>query len=201
MKYRTIVVDPPWQYRQTLAKNGAVSHYGVMTHADLLGLGVGDWADDSAHLYLWTTNAFMVQAHELAAAWGFDQKTILTWIKSPISLGFYFRNNTEHVLFCVKGSLRCARVDVPTAFEEPDGVAFNAPRGRHSEKPAAFYDMVMSISPGPYLDVFARKNRFNWDAFGNECWTAPHLQEYLPDDASKAFTAPGLPEPVRSPLL
>lgn len=177
MKYRTIVVDPPWQYRQTLAKNGAESHYVVMTHDDLLALPVGEWADENAHLYLWTTNAFMVQAHELAAAWGFDQKTILTWIKSPISLGFYYRNNTEHVLFCVKGSLRCARADMPTAFEEADGLAFNAPRGHHSAKPEAFFDMVQSMSPGPYLDVFSRQQRLGWSTWGNECFIAPGLPE------------------------
>ncbi len=168
MKYRTIVVDPPWQYRQKLAKNGAESHYNVMTHDDLLALPVGTWADDNAHLNLWTTNAFMVQAHELAAAWGFDQKTILTWVKSPIGLGFYYRNNTEHCLFAVKGSLRCARVDVPTAF--------SAPRGRHSAKPEAFFDMVQSMSPGPYLDVFSRQQRLGWDTWGNECFVAEGLE-------------------------
>jgi len=46
--------------------------------------------------------------------------------------------------------------------------AFVAPRGAHSEKPAAFYDLVERVSPGPYLDVFARAQRFNWDTFGNE---------------------------------
>ncbi len=172
-KYRTLVVDPPWAYRQTLAKNGAESHYGVMAQEDIKALPVADWAEANAHLYVWTTNAFMVQAHELVVAWGFDQKTILTWIKKPISLGFYYRNNTEHCLFAVRGSLRCSRVDVGTAFE--------APRGRHSEKPAAFYDMVESMSPGPYLDVFNRKQRLGWDAWGAE-----------------AYTPSGLPEPVRA---
>lgn len=184
MKYRTLVVDPPWQYRQTLAKNGAESHYTTAGIADIAAIPVGEWAEDNAHLYLWTTNAFMVQAHELATAWGFDQKTILTWVKSPISLGFYFRNNTEHVLFCVKGSLRCLRTDIGTAWEhvmeECDGAAFNAPRGRHSAKPQAFYDMVESMSPGPYLDVFNRNQRLGWDAWGFE-----------------AYTPEGLPEPVR----
>ena len=52
--------------------------------------------------------------------------------------------------------------DMPTAFI--------APRRAHSEKPAAFYDMVERMSPGPYLDIFARKQRFNWDSFGNEAF-------------------------------
>lgn len=39
----------------------------------------------------------------------------------------------------------------------------------HSVKPAAFYDLVERISPGPYLDVFGGRNtlRFGWDAWGD----------------------------------
>jgi N6-adenosine-specific RNA methylase IME4 len=37
--------------------------------------------DDSAHLYLWTTNAFLCEAHDVARAWGFNPKTLLTWGK------------------------------------------------------------------------------------------------------------------------
>ena len=111
----------------------------------------------------------MVQAHDLAATWGFVPKTILTWIKPRLGMGHYFRNNTEHVVFAVKGSLRTLRKDCRTAFE--------AQQGRHSEKPAAFYDMVESMSPGPYLDVFARKQRFGWDAWGAEVYTPEGLPE------------------------
>lgn len=163
MKWRTIVVDPPWQYRQTLAKNGAADHYDVQAINTIAAMPIGAYAESNAHLYIWTTNAFMVEAHDLAKAWGFDQKTILTWVKRPIRLGFYYRNNTEHVLFCVRGSLKTARNDCPTAFM--------APSGRHSEKPQAFYDMVETMSPGPYLDVFARKQRMGWDVAGNEVYS------------------------------
>jgi N6-adenosine-specific RNA methylase IME4 len=175
MKYRTIVVDPPWEYRQKFggplgqySKNrgpkpkGAAPLYGFMTQAELLALPLGEWADEKAHLYLWVTNSFMVDGHELAKAWGFEQKTILTWVKQRIGMGFYYRNTTEHVLFCVRGALPTQLHNTPTHF--------NAPRRGHSEKPAAFYDMVETMSPGPYLDVFARRQRFNWDTWGNECF-------------------------------
>jgi N6-adenosine-specific RNA methylase IME4 len=109
----------------------------------------------------------MEAAHGLARGWGFEQKTILTWVKPRVGLGYYFRNNTEHVLFCVKGSLAPLTVPLRTAF--------NWAQGRHSEKPAGFYDLVESVSPGPYLDVFARTHRFNWDAFGNEVYSAVSL--------------------------
>lgn len=175
--YRTIVVDPPWAYSQKWSggkelssrffkggtDRGAACKYDVMDQVAMLALPVGEWAAVDAHMYLWTTNAFMLDAYELMAAWGFAYKTTITWVKNQIGMGMYFRNTTEHVLFGVKGSLKCLRRDVPTHL--------NAPRGRHSEKPAAFYDMVETMSPGPYLDVFARRHRFNWDVYGNEVYS------------------------------
>ena len=173
MKYRTIVADPPWAYEDKLTMGSGIKHRGAATHYDCLSLEeiaalkVGEWAEPDAHLYVWTTNAFMVEAHELAKAWGFRQRTILTWCKTSFGMGHFYRNSTEHVLFCVRGSLPTARKDVPTHF--------TAPRGRHSAKPESFYDMVETMSPGPYLDVFARRQRMLWDTWGNECFTPDAL--------------------------
>ena len=174
MKYRTIVVDPPWEYKDSGGRHGFLNHYKGMSQAELLLLPVAEWADiDGGHLYLWTTNGFMEQAHQLARAWAFSQKTILTWIKAPgMGMGRYYRNTTEHVLFCVRGNLKVARRDTRTHFIAP-------PRG-HSVKPDAFYDMVESMSPGPYLDVFARRQRMGWDTYGLECFTPEELQDSLP---------------------
>ena len=35
-------------------------------------------------------------------------------------------------------------------------------------KPEAFLDLVEAVSPGPYLELFARRNRLGWDTWGNE---------------------------------
>jgi N6-adenosine-specific RNA methylase IME4 len=37
-----------------------------------------------------------------------------------------------------------------------------------SAKPEAFLDIVEQVSPGPYLEMFARRARFGWDYWGNE---------------------------------
>lgn len=162
--------DPPWEYNDKLRMGtgpkhrGAASHYICAPLEEIKTIPVGEWAEADAHLYLWTTNAFMVEGHELAEAWDFRVRTILTWCKTGFGMGHYFRNSTEHVLFCVRGSLKCLRKDVPTHFV--------APRGRHSEKPQSFYDMVETMSPGPYLDVFARRQRMGWSVYGNEVYSA-----------------------------
>lgn len=175
--YRSIVADPPWPYADAersqngralvgaLRADGSSSvnvamTYPAMTISDLKALEIPAASD--AHLYLWTTNSFMVEAHDLARAWGFNPKTICTWVKTQadgrpsMKTGYYFRGATEHFLFCVRGSLRLQTTDgLPTAYLWP--------RLPHSVKPDAFYDLVEQASPGPYAELFARRARFGWD--------------------------------------
>lgn len=40
------------------------------------------------------------------------------------------------------------------------------PRCGHSVKPAAFLDIVEQVSPGPYVELFARQPRLGWDSWG-----------------------------------
>jgi N6-adenosine-specific RNA methylase IME4 len=115
-------------------------------------LDVGQWArEDYCHLYLYTTNNFMPHAVELMKTWGFDHKTILTWVKPQIGLGSYFRNSTEHVLFGIRGDISTRRDDIPTHFE--------APAIGHSIKPEKFYEIVRAASYPPYGEIFQREAR------------------------------------------
>ncbi len=41
-------------------------------------------------------------------------------------------------------------------------------RGGHSAKPDAFADLIEQVSPGPYLEMFARRQRLGWDTWGDE---------------------------------
>ena len=43
-----------------------------------------------------------------------------------------------------------------------------ARRSAHSAKPEAFLDIVESVSPGPRVEMFARRARLGWDTWGNE---------------------------------
>ena len=182
--YSTIVADPPWPYDTSVKGAAAIPHsikkdgtvalgvddmgYGVMSMADLCAMPVADLAAKDAHLYLWVTNAFMVEGHELARSWGFKPKTILTWVKThqddpervSMKTGYYFRGATEHIIFGVRGSLRLQTTEgLPTAFFWPR-------IGTHSVKPPAFGYMVEQASPGPYLELFARQPHLGWDAWG-----------------------------------
>jgi N6-adenosine-specific RNA methylase IME4 len=131
-----------------------------MSMEEIRELPVSDLAADDAHLYLWVTNSFIGEGAGLFPAWGFRYNTVLTWVKPSIGCGHYFRSRTEHVLFGRRGRLPTLRND--------QGNVIEAPRGRHSEKPEVFYELVERSSPGPYLDMFARRLRPGWTSWGNE---------------------------------
>lgn len=178
----TVVADPPWPYADRLPgkKRGAAEHYALMSVGDICALGdlLRPKLAEEAHLYLWTTNAFMREAYDVVRAWGFERKTVLTWVKArrvalagtaiqteadpriQIGMGWHFRNCTEHVLFAVRGKLR-------TRERWRPGVFF-APREQHSAKPEVFYEMMEAMSPGPRLELFARAQRPGWSVWGRE---------------------------------
>jgi N6-adenosine-specific RNA methylase IME4 len=197
MRYRTIVADPPWPMPATgkttrgetdqrgryIAKSGRVENgdnwgrsrgksvflpYDTMTLDEITALPVAALAEADAHLYLWTTNRFLEASYDVVRAWGFRPAQLLVWCKPPMGIGFggAFTTTTEFVVFARRGSLaHLQRRDSSWwQWSRPyanGGIA-------HSAKPEAFLDLVEQVSPGPYLEMFARRARFGWDYWGDQ---------------------------------
>lgn len=136
--------------------------YPEMSVEEIAALPVQDLAAADAHLYLWTTQRYLLDAHMIAKRWGFTPKKVLVWCKPPtgFSLGGTYGNACEFVVFATRGK-SISKVKVPRDWWEWS-------RGQHSAKPEAFLDIVETVSPGPYLELFARRNRLGWSAWGNE---------------------------------
>lgn len=204
-RYRTIVADPPWPMptsgRRTaagdregeyVASSGRVVNadwwdsfsgrkvalpYETMTLDEIAALPVGDLAEPDAHLYVWTTNRFLEQTYGIVRGWGFEFSTLLTWCKTPMGLGFggAYSLTSEFVLFCRRGKLQPLRRWDSTWFQlsrpyENGAIA-------HSAKPEAFIDMVEQVSPGPYVELFARRARLGWDYWGNQSLGTAEMPE------------------------
>ena len=160
--YRVIVADPPWPYEKRTEdpSNRATYDYPAMSIAAICALPVRSLADDDSILWLWTTNHHMREAFDVVAAWGFEQKTILTWAKDRFGTGDWLRGQTEHVLFAVRGR--------PIVTLTNESTRLDAPVGAHSAKPEAFFRLVERLCPASrYIELFARQQRAGWDCWGS----------------------------------
>ena len=157
--FATILVDPPWPLQS------GEKHYRTMSLARIKALPVGRLAARDAHLWLWTTNALLPTAYEVAEAWGFTVRSPLTWVKFRLGLGgrYQLRNATEQLLFCTRGRAPLGSRSQPTWF--------NAPVTEHSRKPAEQFAIIERVSPGPYLELFARRRPESnqpWAVWGDQ---------------------------------
>jgi N6-adenosine-specific RNA methylase IME4 len=133
-----------------------------MSLADIAGMPVSEIAATDAHLYLWTTNRYLRDAYDIAEAWGFAPAKPLVWCKQPRGSfmgGPYGGSSIEFCLFARRGNLKTTGRAGRQWWE--------CSRGAHSVKPAAFGDIIESVSPGPYVELFARQPRLGWDAWGH----------------------------------
>jgi N6-adenosine-specific RNA methylase IME4 len=166
-RFRTVAADPAWQFRDEGIRGGTGRHYRTMPLVDIMALPVARVAAPDGHLYLWAPGAFVLDgtATRVADAWGFDPKQLLTWCKPRIGTGRWFRNTTEHVLFCVRKGSRAR--DHRRALNLRTHHYW--PRAEHSGKPPEFYrEVVERMSGGPYLELFARWPRDGWTCVGDE---------------------------------
>lgn len=168
-KYQIIYADPPWnESGGGKIKRGADRHYPLMKTKDIMLLDVKGISDDNAHLYLWVTNNFLQDGLDVMKAWGFTYKTIITWKKDRIGLGQYFRGNTEHCLFGVRGNLP---YKIQDGKRQQGVTGFDAKRMDHSVKPCEMMEMIEKVSArNGYnkIELFARKKTDGWDNWGNE---------------------------------
>lgn len=163
-----LVVDPPWSYGSDTGRTRtAEKHYATMGNGGKevnrkTGAGIQTiieatpvqrMAAASAHLYLWTTNPKLPFAFDVMRAWGFDYKTTLTWVKT----------REDGVLFGTRGNK-----GIPSAMRRPNVIL--APTGEHSEKPAAFYELLRGIYPESetMADLYARKEHARFHAWGDQ---------------------------------
>lgn len=176
-RYRTIVADPPWDYGRDNERWASITHggegprketaipYKPMSFWDLLALPVYELADPDCRLFLWTTNAHLPLAFRLMDAWDFEYRQTLVWRKtgnpSPFG-GSIAPNHAEYLLIGTRG--KPAVVDrVGSSVIEAPAAVFG-----HSVKPECFLDLAEQVSPGPYVELFARRERLGWDTWGDQ---------------------------------
>ena len=160
--FDVLYADPPWRYEFAETDNRAIeNHYPTM---DLQGIcDLKPPVLENAVLFMWATATKIDEALEVIAAWGFDYKTSMVWVKDKIGMGYYVRNQHELLLIAKRGN-----IPVPDPQNRPSSVV-EAPRLEHSRKPEEFYELIESMYPGRvYGEMFARRTRAGWGSWGNQ---------------------------------
>lgn len=180
--YRTICADPAWSYRDSLSmsdvKRSSASQYSTMTVDQICALGhpgevAGHAIAADAFLWLWVTNPILLDGtgDRVCKAWGFKPVQLVTWVKGRIAgekfvpqigLGHFTRGATEHMILATRGTTKVLLKNRST----PNVIV--APRTTHSTKPDAAYSLIEQLTPGRYLELFARAVRPNWTGWGME---------------------------------
>lgn len=172
MQYPVIILDCPWPYDRTSGQGVANKQYSLMTWDDLYALGpmVKAVAAPDCAIFLWTTAPLLVETVDMVKAWRLRYVTkAFSWIKTYPAGGIFFGigSYTEDVWLLSNGTPQRKAKDVsqivPTSEE---GIV--APMGRHSKKPEEVQNRIERLLTGPYLEIFARRQRPNWTCIGGE---------------------------------
>ncbi len=172
-QFATVMADPPWRFTNRTGKmapeHRRLSRYSTMDLAEIMNLPVSQMVLPTAHLYLWVPNALLSEGLEVVKRWGFRYVSNIVWYKvrkdggpDGRGVGFYFRNVTEMILFGVKGSMRT----LPPGRTQTNIIVSR--KREHSRKPDEQYRIIEQCSPGPHLEMFARRPRPGWVQWGNE---------------------------------
>lgn len=162
-----LLADPPWSYGNAAMTThmNPRHHYDDMTIEAIAGLPVADLLDKDALAMIWTTSFHLADTiARILPAWGLKYSACATWKKPKAVVGAgILRQTSEFLVFAKKGN----GVGKP---EKQLISCFEAPQGRHSEKPALVHEWVESAFPDwmPKIELFARTPREGWRVFGND---------------------------------
>lgn len=170
-KYSAIYADPPWSFDVWSGAGkdrAAENHYPTMSQDEIEALPVSHFAADDCALFMWAVMPQLPEALRVIEAWGFAFKTCaFVWVKQTqdeqrfaTGMGYWTRANAEVCLLATRGSPPRLNADVHQVVMSP--------RLEHSRKPDEIAARIERLVPGPYIELFARRPRNGWDAWGNQ---------------------------------
>ena len=172
--WELIMADPPWHFKTFSPKGGGKSpqaHYRTEPLDVIKAIPVRDVAAKDCLLWLWATGANLPLALQVVEAWGFRYSTLGYWGKLTktgkigFGTGYGFRCAGEPIILARRGKPKNER----TVRSLIMGVGGPGSGRAHSEKPEEGYRAAEALMPNARrLDLFSRKTRPGWTAFGDE---------------------------------
>ena len=174
-RYDLILADPPWKQAKGGKKSvrpissGTELDYPVCSLEEIkehLRQATDLASGDNVILFLWTIDKYLFEAQQIAESLGYKLHARMIWNKvTGIPAAFTVRYGHEYLLYMYKGKL------IPVATEERGKIhtVFTEQVQKHSQKPEISYEIIERLYPNlKKLEMYARRQRDGWDAFGNE---------------------------------
>lgn len=179
MRFPVIIADPPVPYAGWTGYPVS-DQYRLLMWEDLKALKepILSVAADDCVLFLWICPPLLVETLDMVQSWGFTYKTkAFCWCKLYptgsnffVGMGHWTMANSEDVWLLTRGHPQRQNKDVAQllATLEQGPMTVIAPNVRHSQKPEGVQDRIGRLLAGPYLELFARRQRPGWTCLGNE---------------------------------
>lgn len=136
----------------------------------IVDLPISEIAHEDANLFLWVPPKLNREGIgvRVARAWGFEVSSEIVWEKPYIGQGRFPRLCHEMILVCSRGDCTLIGPWDVRSVQRWKGVHAANGSAIHSAKPDGAIDLIEQHSPGPYVELFARRHRLGWDVWGDQ---------------------------------
>lgn len=164
-RYKTIVIDPPWNQKKTGLRKVRPNQkrkftYKLMSIQEIQNFKINAFAEEECLIFLWTIDKYLEEAHKILKNWGFKKHCVFVWNKPTGVCPFSVQFRNEYCLMGYKGKFKINQIGISTNF--------SASVREHSRKPDVFYEIVKNLGDAPRIDIFSREKRNGFDQWGDE---------------------------------
>lgn len=178
--YDVVLADPLWSYHGSQTKPAAAAkHYDTMSDNDLLTFtGITDRLTPRGVLFMWATGPRLDFALQCLDAWGLTFRGVaFVWVKTrqdgtPVGAQGVRPSTVKPTTEFVLAASRVRKGRPLPLHDEAVRQVVLAPRQEHSRKPDDVHAALERMYPSARkLEMFARRARPGWDAWGNQAPT------------------------------